>query len=51
MVLDTNVLISATLFPRSLPWLRNAWYEGAFILTLTPETFAELERVIAYPKF
>lgn len=50
VVLDTNVLVSA------LGW-RGAPYEivrqcldGRYILLLSPETLAELERVLRYPK-
>lgn len=52
LVLDTNVLLSALLFPSgSLSWLRNAW-QSEFIVPLASRvTIAELLRVLHYPKF
>ncbi len=52
LVLDTNVLLSALLFPaRSLSWLRHAWQAGEIVPLASPETTRELVRVLCYPKF
>ena len=52
VVLDTNVLVSALLFPRSsLSWLRIAWQSGAIVPLAGGETTRELLRVLCYPKF
>jgi len=52
VVLDTNVLVSALLFPRSsLSWLRTAWRSGAIVPLAGGETAKELLRVLCYPKF
>ena len=52
VVLDTNVLVSALLFPRSsLSWLRTAWQSGAIVPLAGGETTGELLRVLCYPKF
>lgn len=52
VVLDTNVLVSALLFPRSsLSWLRTAWQSGAIVPLADGETTRELLRVLCYPKF
>ena len=52
VVLDTNVLVSALLFPRSsLAWLRIAWQSGAIVPLAGGETTRELLRVLCYPKF
>ena len=52
VVLDTNVLVSALLFPRSsLSWLRTAWRSGAIVPLAGGETTKELLRVLCYPKF
>ena len=52
LVLDTNVVVSALLFPtRRLAWLRNAWQSQAVVPLASRETTAELSRVLASPKF
>jgi len=52
LVLDTNVLLSALLFPTgSLSWLRHAWQSEAFLPLASRDTTAELLRVLHYPKF
>ena len=51
-VLDTNVLLSALLFPRGrVTWLRDAWRSTAILPLASRETVIELMRVLAYPKF
>ena len=52
VVLDTNVLLSALLFPAgSLSWLRQAWQSGTLRPPASRDTTAELIRVLTYPKF
>ena len=52
LVLDTNVLLSALLFPTgSLSWLRHAWQSEAILPLASRDTTAELLRVLSYPKF
>ena len=52
LVLDTNVLLSALLFPAaSLSWLRHAWQSEAIIPLASQATTLELLRVLSYPKF
>jgi len=52
VVLDTNVLLSALLFPSgALTALRHEWQAGAIAPLMSRETVAELVRVLAYPKF
>ena len=52
LVLDTNVLLSALLFPTgSLSWLRPAWQSKAILPLAGRDTTAELIRVLCYPKF
>lgn len=52
VVLDTNVLVSALLFPAgSLSWLRHAWQSEAIIPLASQATTLELIRVLSYPKF
>ena len=52
VVIDTNVVLSALLFPRGkLAWLRSAWYIGRIIPVVSTDTLAEFVRVLAYPKF
>jgi putative PIN family toxin of toxin-antitoxin system len=50
-VFDTNVVISALVFGRSLFWLRRAWASGTVVPIVCRQTVAELLRVLAYPKF
>ena len=52
LVLDTNVLLSALLFPTgSLSWLRRSWQSEAIRPLASRDTTAELLRVLHYPKF
>ena len=52
VVLDTNVLVSALLFPSgTVAWLRTAWQARAVVPLASRETTAELIRVLSYPKF
>ncbi len=52
LVLDSNVLLSALLFPdRSLSWLRRGWQSEALIPLASRATTLELVRVLAYPEF
>lgn len=52
LVLDTNILISATLKPDGLEaWLVNAVLAGQFEAWVTPEVWAEYDEVLARPKF
>jgi len=50
-VLDPNVLISAVLSRGGTPAIvLRAWLDGAYELVVSPALFAELERVLSYPK-
>ena len=52
VVLDTNTVLSALLFPKGqLAWLEKAWVAGRFIPLASKSTAQELIRVLAYPKF
>lgn len=52
LVLDTNVLISALLFPQgSLFWMREAWQYDIFVPLVSSETSFELVRVLSYSRF
>jgi putative PIN family toxin of toxin-antitoxin system len=52
VVLDTNVLVSALLFPAgSLSWLREQWQSRVVLPLVSHATTAELTRVLSYPKF
>ncbi len=51
-VLDTNVVLSALLFPSGrLTWLRDAWRSGTVVPLASRETTTELIRVLHYPRF
>lgn len=51
VVIDTNVLISALLYERSLPYqLLAFWRQGQFSLLTSTEQLEELRRVTRYPK-
>lgn len=51
IVLDTNVLISALLHDRSLPFqLIALWRQGRIMLLTSGEQLDELRRVTRYPK-
>jgi putative PIN family toxin of toxin-antitoxin system len=50
-ILDTNILISALLVPRSLPArLVDEWTEQRFDLVTSEEQIAEFRRVSRYPR-
>ena len=52
LVLDTDILVSALLFPTgTMSWLRDAWQARAVVPLASRETTAELIRVLSYPKF
>lgn len=52
VVLDTNCLISALIFPHGkTAELRHLWQAGRFIPLAFRETVTELMRVLSYPKF
>ncbi len=52
LVLDTNVLVSALIFPAGpVSWLRNAWQSKAVLPLVSRETTTELIRTLCYPKF
>jgi putative PIN family toxin of toxin-antitoxin system len=52
VVLDTNVVLSALLFPgHTSVLLRRAWQRGAFVPLVSAATAQELMRTLAYPKF
>ena len=51
-VLDTNVLLSALLFPAGrVTWLRDAWRAETVLPLASRATIAELIRVLSYAKF
>jgi putative PIN family toxin of toxin-antitoxin system len=51
VVLDTNVLVSGLMYPRSVPGrIVGAWRESRFDLVLSLEQLAEIGRVLAYRK-
>lgn len=50
-VLDTNVFVAALLSRSGAPAeVVRLWLEGAFEVVVSPLLFAELRRVLAYPK-
>jgi putative PIN family toxin of toxin-antitoxin system len=52
VVFDTNVVVSALLFPKGrLAWLRAHWREGDALPLVSPATVRELTRVLSYSKF
>lgn len=51
VVIDTNVLISVLLFGGKLGSLRDYWRTRRIVPLVSKETFGELRRVLAYPKF
>ena len=52
VVLDTNIVLSAILFPKGrLAWFREVWEAGRIIPVVSRATVQELIRVLAYPKF
>ena len=50
-VLDTNVIVSALLFEGETSRLTDNWKQGRLTLILSPDIFAEMVRVLSYPKF
>lgn len=51
-VLDTNVVLSALLFPSGrLTRMREAWRSGIVVPLASRETTTELIRVLCYPRF
>lgn len=52
VVLDTNTVVSALLFPKGrLCWLPARWTTGRVLPLISSETARELIRVLAYLKF
>ena len=52
VVLDTNVVLSALVFPSGPSGeIRRAWQARAFVPLVSSDTASELMRVLAYPKF
>jgi putative PIN family toxin of toxin-antitoxin system len=52
VVFDTNVVLSALLFPKGrLAWLRSHWREGEAVPLISHATAQELTRVLGYSKF
>ncbi len=52
LVLDTNVVLSALLFPAgAVSWLRRAWQSQDVVPLASRVTTTELIRVLHYPKF
>lgn len=51
VVIDTNVLLSCLLFGGRLEPLRDLWQSKRIVPFLSKQTFDELHRVLAYPKF
>lgn len=52
VVLDTNTVLSAILFPKGrLAWLREMWKAGRITPVVSRASVQELIRVLAYPKF
>ena len=51
VVLDTNVLLSGLMYPRSTPGsVVRAWRDNRIELLLSVEQLAEIGRVLSYPK-
>jgi predicted nucleic acid-binding protein len=52
VVLDTNVVASALLFPGpTTAQVRRAWISGSIVPLVCRDTTLELVRVLAYPRF
>lgn len=51
VVLDTNVLISAALRPRSIPWQALDFALAAGALAVCDQSVAELQAILFRPKF
>lgn len=51
VILDTNVLVSGLMYPKSVPGRAvAAWREGRFDLVLPLAQLEEIGRVLAYPR-
>ena len=51
VVIDTNILVSGLMFPKSIPGrIIAAWSEAQFDVVSSHEQLAEIGRVLAYPK-
>lgn len=51
VVLDTNVLLSGSIIPDSLPGrIVQAWREARFDLVFSEQMLEEVRRILAYPK-
>ena len=51
ILLDTNVLVSGLMYPKSIPGVAlAAWREGRFDLVIPLAQLEEIGRVLAYPK-
>lgn len=51
IVLDTNVLISGMLLPKSVPGqIVQAWRKAQYTLVVSEKMLEEIERVLKYPK-
>ena len=52
LVIDTNVLVSALLFPNgAVSWMRRSWQAENIVPLVSKETTQELIRVLSYPQF
>lgn len=51
VIADTNVVVSALLFPGVTARMVDLWQSGAFVLLASGEIVTEYLRVLAYPKF
>lgn len=51
VVVDTNVLVSGLLFGGEPGKVYELWRGGQLVLLFSSATFAELNRVLSYPKF
>lgn len=52
VVFDTNVIVSALLFPAGrLAWLRQQWQQGGAVPLISRASARELTRVLGYSKF
>ena len=51
VVVDTNVFVSAILFPGEINRLVDLWQKGEFVFLISREVLAEYLKVLSYPKF
>ena len=51
VVIDTNVFVSAILFPGEINRLVDLWQKGEFVFLISREVLAEYLKVLSYPKF